>query len=114
MTATAAKGMTVFCYAQDFEKELAFYEKALGITAERHGPHWAAFVMGGSRFALHAMPDDPTDPKPFHLDFVSDDIDASLAQFVEAGGTEDKPAVVGLFTPWTGGDVLGGQLQLTF
>lgn len=32
----------------------------------------------------------------------------------EAGGTAAEPAVVGQLTPWTGGDVLGGRLEITF
>ena len=83
----ATKGFTFFFFTKNLEEQKNFYQKALGIEPQQHGPDWCQFQIGDEvSFALHGCNDEMRVPLdwPF-FSFNVDDLEASLEAFKIAG-----------------------------
>lgn len=92
----------------DAEAGIAFYCDGLGLTVRRRFTHQWVELAGAKTpiFLLASMPAEAdlgsrTVPRdftrhwtPVHLDFIVDDLDATVARLVAAGATVEKPAAV--------------------
>jgi lactoylglutathione lyase len=77
----------VYLYVRDFERSLAFYRDVLGIPLESEDGQWAEAWFGSTRFALHALHEGVGEPVngSIHVDFDVENIDAAVAQLLDAG-----------------------------
>lgn len=88
-------------FVKDLERATAFYREGLGlrVLAEESSSGFVAFEAGGTRFALHSIPEDIardleiTDPPqarsetPIKLVFETPNLEAECARVVAAGAT---------------------------
>jgi lactoylglutathione lyase len=82
------KGLSVvYLYVRDLDRSVAFYRDVMGLSLDVSEGWAEAFFPGGTRFALHALPDGAAEPRmgTLHLDFAVDDIDAAAARLRDAG-----------------------------
>ena len=86
-------------FTKDFQGMLAFYRDLLGLTVvgRQESPGWVELDAGGTRLALHAIPDEiarritlesparAREETPIKLVFVVSDVGAERARLISLG-----------------------------
>jgi catechol 2,3-dioxygenase-like lactoylglutathione lyase family enzyme len=81
----------VVAFTGNFDAMRRFYERSLELRVRRAEPDWVEFDTVGASFALHRM-DDPGRQGQM-LRFVTDDLDASLAELAARGLERDGDVI---------------------